>query len=258
MTDLEPTTTTNLDRYGSLPLPWSRAHKVLDGASRPGPGDSYFLDTTRPDGRPHVAAVGALWHDGDLYVVSGAETCKSRNLAAIPACAIAVGLEGIDLTLEGEATRVTDRPTLERVAALYREKAAGRLRRRATRSRRRTAPRVLARRPGNCTASRSTRSLGLPPPSRMARRAGGSSADGGNHAPTVHAPPGFRRKPVTPCTRGVEDTTRTLPDTYRAHHWKRARVKSWIVVSAWPAALPPWATPSGDGAAVSQAGSSVL
>jgi hypothetical protein len=32
-----------------------------------------------------------------------------------------VGLEGIDLVLEGEAGRVTDAPTLEQVAALYRE-----------------------------------------------------------------------------------------------------------------------------------------
>ena len=121
MTDLEPTTTTNLDRYGSPPLPWSRPHDLLAGTGRPGPGDSYFLGTTRPDGRAHVAAVGALWHDGDLYVVSGAETRKSRNLAVNPACTVAVGLEGIDLTLEGEAGRVTDHPTLERVAALYRE-----------------------------------------------------------------------------------------------------------------------------------------
>jgi hypothetical protein len=30
-------------------------------------------------------------------------------------------LEGIDLVLEGEATRVTDRPTLEALAARYRE-----------------------------------------------------------------------------------------------------------------------------------------
>jgi hypothetical protein len=91
------------------------------GATPPRPKTSFFLGTTRPDGRPHVAAVGALWVDGDFYIVSGAETRKSRNLASNPACTIAVGLEGIDLALEGEALRVTDRPTLERVAALYRE-----------------------------------------------------------------------------------------------------------------------------------------
>jgi len=38
-----------------------------------------------------------------------------------PACTISARLEGIDLVLEGEATRVTDRPMLEQVARLYRE-----------------------------------------------------------------------------------------------------------------------------------------
>lgn len=122
MTDLEPITTTNLDRYGNAALPWSRPHDLLAASTRsPQPYPSFFLGTTRPDSRPHTAAVGALWHDGDLYVVSGAETRKSRNLAANSTCTIAVALTGVDLVLEGEAVRVTDRPTLERVAALYRE-----------------------------------------------------------------------------------------------------------------------------------------
>lgn len=122
MTDQAPTDITNLDRYGSAPLPWSRPHDLLAaGTTPPRITDSYFLGTTRPDGRPHVAPVGALWDDGDLYFTSGAGTRKSRNLAANPACTIAVGLEGIDLVLEGEATRVTEQSTLERVAALYRE-----------------------------------------------------------------------------------------------------------------------------------------
>lgn len=122
MTDLAPTATTNLDRYGHAALPWSRPRDLLAGGTAPPRRmDSYFLGTARPDGRPHVTAVGAIWLDGDLYFTSGAETRKSRNLATSPACTIAVGLEGIDLVLEGEATRVTDRPTLERLAARYRE-----------------------------------------------------------------------------------------------------------------------------------------
>ena len=43
------------------------------------------------------------------------------GLAADPACTISVRLEGIDIILEGEATRITDQPTLETVARLYRE-----------------------------------------------------------------------------------------------------------------------------------------
>jgi hypothetical protein len=119
MTDREPIETTNLDRYGSAALPWSRPHDLLAASATA--NTSFFLGTVRPDGRPHAAAVGALWLDGYLYFTSGPETRKSGNLAANPACTISVGLEGIDLILEGEATRVTDQPTLETVAGLYRE-----------------------------------------------------------------------------------------------------------------------------------------
>ncbi len=81
----------------------------------------FFLGTVGPDGRPHAAGVGALWFDGDLCIASGLTTHKSRNLAVNPACTISVKLEGIDLVLEGEARRVTDPPTLEQVAELYRK-----------------------------------------------------------------------------------------------------------------------------------------
>ena len=116
MTDRQPTETTNLDIYGNAPLEWSRALKAL---SEPPTNVTHFLGTVGSDGRPHAAGVGALWVDGDLYIVSGPRTRKSRNLAANPACTISVPLTGIDLVLEGEATRVTDAETLERVAARY-------------------------------------------------------------------------------------------------------------------------------------------
>ena len=118
MTERAPAETTNFDRYGSPALPWSRAR---DRLAVPSPTDRFFLGTVGPDGRPHAAGVGALWFDGNLYIVSGPGTRKSRNLAANPACTIAAALRGIDLVFEGEATRVTDGPTLERLAALYRE-----------------------------------------------------------------------------------------------------------------------------------------
>jgi hypothetical protein len=119
MTDREPAEVTNLDGYGFPPLPWSRPRDVL-AASPAGPEVPFLLGTSRPDGRPHAAGIGAVWHDGDLYFTSGPATRKSRNLAGNPACTISVRLEGIDLVLDGEASRVTDRPTLEQVARLYR------------------------------------------------------------------------------------------------------------------------------------------
>lgn len=121
MPDREPSEVTNLDRYGSPPLPWSGPRDLLATATAlPRPGAAFFLGTARPDGPPHAAAIGALWRAGDCYFTSGPESRKSRNLAANPACTIAVGLEDFDLVFEGAASRVTDRPTLEAVAALYR------------------------------------------------------------------------------------------------------------------------------------------
>ena len=57
---------------------------------------------------------------------TGEDTVLTNDLLASfdssnPAGTISMSLEGIDLVLEGEATRVTDRPTLETVASLYRE-----------------------------------------------------------------------------------------------------------------------------------------
>ena len=119
MPDRMPTETTNLDRYGDDPLPWSRPHDLLV-AGPAQPGTTFFLATTRADGRPHVAGVGVLWHDGDLYFNSGPGARKARNLAAHPACAISVGLEGIDVVVEGEATKVDDPHLMEALAAKFR------------------------------------------------------------------------------------------------------------------------------------------
>lgn len=119
MTDREPTEVTNLDGYGFPALPWSRPHDLLASGSL-GPDVPFFLGTSGPDGRPHAAGIGAVWFEGDLYFTSGPGTRKARNLAAYPASTISARLEGIDLVLEGKATRVTDAAPLERLAALYR------------------------------------------------------------------------------------------------------------------------------------------
>jgi Pyridoxamine 5'-phosphate oxidase len=108
---------TNLDIYGHPPLPWSRAEDQLEAAV--GQNDTHFLATVRPDGRPHVAGVGALWVDGRFYFVSGAGTRKSRNLAERADCVISVKLPDLDLVVEGRATKVTDGPTLQRLAERY-------------------------------------------------------------------------------------------------------------------------------------------
>jgi hypothetical protein len=108
---------TNLDIYGHAPIPWSRAREQLEGA-----GDAtlrHYLATVRPDGTPHVAGIGALWLDGRFYFVSGPGTRKSKNLAHRPECVISATLPDLDLVVEGTARRVTDAPTLERIAERY-------------------------------------------------------------------------------------------------------------------------------------------
>jgi hypothetical protein len=112
--------TRNLDQYGNAALPWSQARDLLatESAAKDVP---FFLNTVRPDGRPHSVGTGAIWFEDALYFVSGLDTRKSRNLAANPACTISVRLTGMDLVLEGDAHLVGDESTLDRVAARYRE-----------------------------------------------------------------------------------------------------------------------------------------
>ena len=120
MASRQPTQTTNLDIYGNDALEWSRVLDTL-AATPPSENLTWFLGTVDADGRPHAAGVGALYIDGDVYIVSGPQTRKSRNLAANARCTLSVRLKGIDLVFTGDALRVTDSPTLESVAAIYRE-----------------------------------------------------------------------------------------------------------------------------------------
>lgn len=124
MTGRGPRDVMNLDGYVNAELPWSRAHELL-AATPPEEFDPeadkpYFLSTVRPDGRPYSAGIGALWFDGDLYLVSGPQTRKSLNLAGNPACTISTRQTGLDLVLEGTVTRVTDAELLEQVSARHR------------------------------------------------------------------------------------------------------------------------------------------
>jgi hypothetical protein len=121
MSNREPTATTNLDKTSETDtIPWNRALALLDGGAL-GDGAAAFLGTVRPDGRPHSARIGAAWYDGDVYFQTGKQTRKARNLEANSACTLSTSLTGIDLVFEGVAERVTDGPTLEAVAAVWRE-----------------------------------------------------------------------------------------------------------------------------------------
>jgi hypothetical protein len=111
----EPIETTNLDIYGHDAIPWSRPRDQLRGNT----AWTHWLTTVRPDGRPHVAGVGAVWVDDVFYFTTGDGTRKGRNLAENEHCVISVVLDDIDVVVEGTAEKVTDRATIERLAEHY-------------------------------------------------------------------------------------------------------------------------------------------
>lgn len=98
------------------PTAWEEARRRLEEA------DTYWLATVRPDGRPHVVPVLAVWVDGALHFCAGATTRKGRNLARDPHCVVTVGGPSLDLVVEGEAARVRDDAELRRVAEAYASK----------------------------------------------------------------------------------------------------------------------------------------
>jgi hypothetical protein len=120
MADRQPQETKNIDRYGDAELPWSRVHDILKDRAQAAE-TPIFLNTVRPDGRPHSAGVGIVWYDGDLYFTSNLTTRKARNLATNPACTISGRLPGVDVVFEGNADLVSDDTTLDAVARLFGE-----------------------------------------------------------------------------------------------------------------------------------------
>jgi hypothetical protein len=125
MADRRPATEQNLDGYGSPPIAWERARQRLEeewrlqGPNGGGVPHTHWLATTRPDGAPHVMPVGAVWLDGAFYFTAGAATRKAKNLAHNPRCVIALAARDLDLVVEGEAVKVTDAATLQRLADVY-------------------------------------------------------------------------------------------------------------------------------------------
>jgi hypothetical protein len=120
MTDRDPVSEESIDAYNGASTPWSDVRRQLDGPDgTAGPGNSFWLATTRPDGRPHVVGIGALWFQDRFWFVAGPRTVRARNLAGNPVCVIALAPAGLDLTVEGTVAKVTDEATLQRIAERY-------------------------------------------------------------------------------------------------------------------------------------------
>jgi Pyridoxamine 5'-phosphate oxidase len=122
----EPKAEQNLDGYGAPQIPWPKVRERFEkdlsqSPESSGPGrHTCWLATVRPDGRPHVMPLGAIWVDGSFYFTSGAGTRKSKDLAHNPNCVITVATHDFDLVVEGEAVKVTDPARAQRIAEIYR------------------------------------------------------------------------------------------------------------------------------------------
>ena len=112
---------TELDpRYGdkgATATRWSEARKQLEEA------ELFWVTTVRPDGRPHITPLLALWLDDALYFCTGPEEQKARNIAGNPHCILMTGCnalhEGVDLVVEGDSRKVSDDAELQRIADAY-------------------------------------------------------------------------------------------------------------------------------------------
>jgi nitroimidazol reductase NimA-like FMN-containing flavoprotein (pyridoxamine 5'-phosphate oxidase superfamily) len=82
----------------------------------------YWLATIRPDGRPHVRPVLAVWVDSALHTTSSPAARKSRNLGRDARCTITTHTYGLDVVVEGSAAKVGNEAKLHRVADAYRAK----------------------------------------------------------------------------------------------------------------------------------------
>src|SRR4051812_26520754 len=104
----------------ATPIPWAKGREHLEAA------EIYWLSTVRPDGRPHVTPLLAVWVEGALYFCTGPDERKAKNLVLNSQCILTTGCnvlsEGLDLVVEGRAEKVSDEATLQRVADAYESK----------------------------------------------------------------------------------------------------------------------------------------
>jgi general stress protein 26 len=113
--------TAEIDRRFSDPeagaTPWPDAERVLQMA------ELYWITTVRGDGRPHVTPLIGVYQDGAMHFCTGLQEQKARNLERRQQVALTTGnnswAQGLDVVVEGAATRVTAGDALQRLADAY-------------------------------------------------------------------------------------------------------------------------------------------
>src|SRR3990172_5930037 len=98
-------------------LPWTFVTERMAASH------NYWINTTRPDGRPHATPVWGLWFDGRFYFSAGHNSRKARNLAADPR--LIVHLESGDevVIFEGQVEMLSpDESLFSQLDAAYHDK----------------------------------------------------------------------------------------------------------------------------------------
>ena len=122
----EPTTTLHaqFSAPGATATSWDDARTELATA------ELFWISTVRTDGRPHMTPLVAVWLDDVLHFCTGEGEQKAANLRRNDQVILMTGCNrwdgGMDVVVEGRAVRVTDRRTLERLAAAWADKWDGR------------------------------------------------------------------------------------------------------------------------------------
>jgi len=97
-------------------LPWSWLSEQMEKSR------SYWVSTTRPDGKPHAMPVWGVWIEDEFYFSTGRNSRKGRNLAANPE--IAIHLESGDevVIFEGTVEEFTNPDFFAHFAEVYNTK----------------------------------------------------------------------------------------------------------------------------------------
>ena len=120
----EPITTLDFRHSppGAVVTPWEETRRVLETA------DLFWLSTVRAGGRPHVTPLVAVWHDGAIHFTATDTAQKTANLRGNPHVILTTGYNqtgGLSVVVEGDAVRITDQDTLERLASVWATKWDG-------------------------------------------------------------------------------------------------------------------------------------
>jgi len=121
----EPTTTldTRFSDPGAVATEWQETRRILETA------ELFWISTVRPDARPHVTPLVAVWLDEAIHFCTGATEQKAVNLSRNPHVILTTGCNhwdtGIDVVVEGDAVQLTDNDTLERLAKAWTRKWEG-------------------------------------------------------------------------------------------------------------------------------------